>query len=146
MRITNRRAKFDYQILEKFETGISLSGGEAKAVRTGHANLTNSFAKIMNREMYLINVSIPVQGARNYDPTRTRKLLLHKSQIISIESKVKQKKLTLVPVSVYTKGRLIKIELALAKSKRKFEKKESLKKKDILREIEIEFRGRSVST
>ena len=144
MKIFNKRARFDYQLFERIEAGIALTGGEAKAVRTGHADLTNSFAKIINGEVYLINGKIPIHLAQNYDPAKTRKLLLRKSQIISLESKMKQKKLTLVPVSIYTKRNLVKIELALAKSRHKFEKKESIKKKDIQREIEQEFKGKKV--
>ena len=140
MKIFNKRANFDYQISEKFEAGVSLSGGEAKAVRTGHLNLTNSFAKIIGDEAFLINANIPIQGAKDYNPTRSRKLLLHKKEIYEIEAKSKAKNLTLVPISMYTKGRLIKIELGLGKSKKKFEKKEELKKRVQKREIEKEFK------
>ena len=147
MKIFNKRVNFDYQISEKFEAGVSLSGGEAKAVRTGHLNLTNSFAKIIGDEAFLINANIPIQGAKDYNPTRSRKLLLHKREIYSIQTKIKAKNLTLVPISMYTsirpggrKGRLIKTELGLGKSKKKFEKKESLKKRAQKREIEKEFK------
>ncbi len=140
MKIFNKRANFDYQIEEKLEAGISLNGGEAKAVRTGHLNLTNSFAKIIGDEAYLINANVPINGALNYNPTRSRKLLLHKKQIYQILAKSKAKNLTFVPISMYTKGRLIKVELGLGKSKKKFEKKESLKKRDQKREIEKEFK------
>ncbi len=140
MKVFNKRARFDYQILEKFEAGVSLSGGEAKAVRTGHLNLTNSFAKIIGDEAFLINANIPIQGAKDYNPTRSRKLLLHKKEIYGIKAKSKAKNLTLVPISMYTKGRLIKIELGLGKSKKKFEKKEELKKRVQKREIEKEFK------
>ena len=142
MRMVNKRARFDYELGKRFEAGIVLSGGEAKAVRTGHCNLSRSFAKILNGEVYLINVIIPVSGALNYDASRTRKLLLHKEEIAEIESNLKQKRLTIVPTLLYTKGCLIKAEIALAKPKRKFEKKQVLKKRDLEREL----RGRSVST
>jgi SsrA-binding protein len=140
MKIFNKRVRFDYQILEKIEAGISLNGGEAKAVRTGHLNLTNSFAKIISGEVYLVNANVPINGKKDYSPTRSRKLLLHKGQIIDLELKSKAKRLTLVPVAVYTKGRLIKVELALAKSKKKFEKKQTIKKKDLERELERELK------
>ena len=140
MQIVNKKAKFNYNLFERIEAGISLLGAEAKAVRGGHVNLSESFAKIIDHEVYLVNANIPVEGKKDYSSTRTRKLLLHKDQIISIQTKIKQKKLTLVPTKIYTKGNLVKIELALAKSKRKFEKKESIKKKDIQREIEQELR------
>jgi SsrA-binding protein len=141
MRVTNKKARFNYRLLEKLEAGVSLTGIEAKAARKGHINLTNSFAKIIDNQVYLINASISTQGSEKYNPTRTRKLLLHKKQITSIQSKIKAKKLTLVPVSMYTKGQLVKVELALAKTKRKFEKRRELKKKTLKREIERELTG-----
>jgi SsrA-binding protein len=143
MKIPNRRAKFDYILEpEKFEAGLSLTGGEAKAIRTGHADLSGSVARIMNGEAYLINANIPVMGAVKYDAKRTRKLLLHSGEILSISIKMKQRKLTLVPVKMYTKGRFVKIELALGKPKKKFEKKEAIKKKDIERELARDFKIR----
>jgi|SRR3990172_3947691 len=140
MRIINKKAKFNYNLLEKFEAGVSLIGAEAKALRIRGADLSSSFAKIIEDEVYLINVNIPVEGKKDYNPTRSRKLLLHKDQIISLQSKIKAKKLTLVPTKIYNKNRLVKVEIALAKSKRKFEKKEAIKKKDIEREIEKELK------
>lgn len=135
MRIFNKRAKFNYKLEgERVEAGISLSGGEAKAVRENRANISQSHARILNGEAYLINANIPVAGAK-YEPTRIRKLLLHKGEILSLSTKMKQRKLTLVPIKMYTKGRLIKCELALGKSKRKFEKKEAIKKRDLEREM-----------
>ncbi|MEK7497750.1 MAG: SsrA-binding protein SmpB [Patescibacteria group bacterium] len=140
MKIFNKRARFDYKILDKIEAGIVLSGGEARAVRTGHLNLTNSFAKILGSEVYLVNANIPVPGKKDYSPTRSRKLLLHRSEIVSTATKLKAKKLTLVPISMYTTHGLIKVELGLGKSKKKFEKKELLKKKDIQRDIDRELK------
>jgi SsrA-binding protein len=141
MRIFNRKAKFNYKLLETFEAGISLNGGEVKAIRRGNVNLSQSYAKVIGDEIYLINANIPVEGKKDYDPTRARKLLLHKDEIISINAKIKAKKLTLVPTKVYTNRKLVKVEIALAKSKRKFEKRQAIKKKDIEREIEREVRG-----
>lgn len=141
MRIFNKRAKFDYRLgKERVETGVVLSGGEAKAVRTGHLDLSQSHARVVNEEIFLINANIPIPGATKYDSTRMRKLLLHKREIISLSTKMKQQKLTLVPVKMYTKGHLVKCELALGKSKRKFEKKESIKRKDIQRDVERELK------
>ena len=142
MRIINKKAKFNYNLSERFEVGIVLTGAEVKALKTGRADLSNSYAKIVGGEAYLVNANIPAQGVQNYDATRSRKLLLHKNELISLGTKMKQKQLTLVPIRVYTKGRLVKAEIALAKSKRKFEKKESIKKKDIEREIDRELRGK----
>lgn len=136
MRILNKKAEYEYKLEgDRYEAGIVLSGGEAKAVRTGHADLSRSVAKILSGEAYLINTNIPVVGAKNYVSTRTRKLLLHKNEIVKISTQMKQRKLTLVPIKLYNKRRLIKLELALGKPKRKFEKKEAIKKRDIEREI-----------
>lgn len=111
-------------------------------LKKGNVDLSKSFAKIIGEEAYLINANIPVPGKKNYDPARTRKLLLHKDEIVSIKTKIKAKKLTLVPTMLYTKGRLVKAKIALAKTKRKFEKKEAIKKRDIEREIEMELKTR----
>ncbi len=140
MKILNKRARFDYQILEKIESGISLLGGEVKSIRRGQASISQAFAKIIGNEIFLVNAHIPIPGKKDYQPTRTRKLLLHKNQIVSLTSKIKSEKLTLIPLSLYTKARLVKVELALAKAKRKFEKRESLKKKDIELEIQRELK------
>jgi SsrA-binding protein len=143
MKITNRKATYDYQLFDRFEAGINLFGAEVKAVREGHVDLTGSFVRIIGSEAFLVNANIfPYKYARpeTYDERRTRKLLLHKKEIISLKSKMEGSRLTVVPVSVYTTHRLIKIELAFAKSKKKFEKRESIKKKDINRQIEEELK------
>jgi SsrA-binding protein len=142
MKIINKRASRDYQLYEKIQAGISLIGGEVKSVRAKKVNISLAYAKIIGSEIFLINANIPIPGKKNYNPTRTRKLLLHKHEIISIGSKIKQKKLTLIPLSMYTKDKLIKVELALAKPKKKFEKRESLKKKDIELEIQRELKDK----
>lgn len=142
MQIVNKKAQFNYKLYDRFEAGIVLNGGEVKAVKNQGADLSNSYAKILNREVYLINANIPVKDKKNYDSTRTRKLLLHKKEVISLLSIMKAKKLTLVPTKLYTKKRLVKLELALAKTKREFEKKESIKRKDLEREIEQELKNR----
>jgi len=139
MKITNKRAFYDFEVQEKFEAGINLTGAEVKAIRLGHADLSASFVKIVGSEAYLINSKIfPYEYGRpeNYDPNRTRKLLLHKKEIIALKSKIEGSNLTIVPVSWYTSNRLIKLEIALGKSKKKFEKKEAIKKKDLDREQE----------
>jgi SsrA-binding protein len=142
MKITNRRAFFDYQLGERLEAGINLYGAEVKAVRLGHADLTGAHVRIMGSEAYLINAKIfPYKYSRpeNYDEQRTRKLLLHKSEIIALKSKTEGQNLTLVPVSIYTTKSFIKVEIALGKGKKQYDKKESIKKKDIQREIEQEM-------
>jgi len=142
MKISNKKAHFEYKLeQDKFEAGISLSGGEAKAVRCGHADLSRSVARVVGGEIFLINANIPIIGAKNYTATRMRKLLLHKNEIVSVSTKMKQFKLTLVPVSIYNKGRLIKLGLALGRPRHKFEKKETIKRKDIEREINRELKN-----
>ncbi len=140
MKILNKRASFNYTIEEKIEAGIVLTGGEARAIRTGHINLSNSYAKIISNEVFLVNADVPVTGAKDYDSTRARKLLLNRREIINLETKMKQRKLTLVPTKVYTKARLIKVELGLAKSKREFEKKQVMKERDIKRDLDRELK------
>lgn len=140
MNIINKKVKFNYELLERYEAGLSLAGSEAKALRERGADLTNSYVKIINGEAYLVNATISIEGKKDYDASRSRKLLLHRNEIVSIQSKVKAKKLTIVPVKLYNRHRLVKIEIALAKPKREFEKRESIKRKDIEREIENEFK------
>lgn len=140
MQIVNKKAKFNYQILEKYEAGIVLSGSEAKSVSLGKMDISNSFVKIIDNEAFLINASIPIEGKVNYSATRTRKLLLHKDEITTLLSKIKAKRLTLVPLRVYNKNRIFKVEIGLAKAKRKFEKRQEIKKRDIQREIEKELK------
>ena len=139
MRIFNRKARFNYQLLETFEAGIVLSGEEVKAVKAGKVNLTHAYAKVINNEIYLVGAVIDSDSA-----TPSQKLLLHKREINAIKAKIKAKSLTLVPTKIYTKKRLIKVEIALAKSKRKHGKKETKKLRDIERDLEAELRGRKV--
>ena len=141
MQILNRKAKFNYFLYERLEAGISLLGGEARAVRSGKVDLSQSYVKLIDNQAFLVNANIPIEGKKDYESTRSRKLLLHKDQIVSFKTKIKSKRLTVVPVRMYNKGRLLKVEIALAKSKRKFEKKEAIKRKDIEREIEEEFKN-----
>ncbi len=145
MRIENRKAFFDSFILEKFEAGITLLGSEVKAVRAGHVDLTGSFVRIVGAQAYLMNANIfPYEYARpqGYDPRRTRKLLLHKKELIALKSKMDGQNLTIVPISLYTTSHLIKLELALGKSKKKFDKRKDLKKKTIDRDIEEALKNR----
>jgi SsrA-binding protein len=144
MKILNRKAAYDFNLEEKFEAGINLLGAEVKAIRLGHADLTGSFIRIIGSEAYLINAKIfPYEYARpeQYDPKRTRKCLLHKKQILSLKGKTEGTSLTIVPVSLYTSHNLIKLELALGKPKRKFDKKEAIKRKDLDRDIQEALKG-----
>ncbi|HUD44404.1 MAG TPA: SsrA-binding protein SmpB [Patescibacteria group bacterium] len=145
MKITNKRAFFDYKIIETFEAGINLTGPEVKAVRLGHADLTGSFARIIGNESYLVNAKIfPYEFARpeNYDQRRTRKLLLHKKQILALKAKMDGQNLTLVSISMYTTGHYIKVQLGLGKGKREYQKREVKKQADLDRELETAFRGK----
>jgi len=137
MRINNKKAYFKYNILDKFEAGIVLGGTEVKAFRSGAVSINEAFVRVMNGQMYLINAHFK-QIPGTLSSTRTRKLLLHKREIEKLENAVKAKKLTLIPLSMYTKGRLIKVEVALVKAKKNFQKREKIKKRDLDRQMERE--------
>ncbi len=139
MRISNKRANYDYELKEHFEAGVKLYGAEVKAVRLGHADLTGSHVRIIGNEAFLIGAAVfPYQYSRpeSYDERRTRKLLMHGSEILALKHKMDGANLTLVPISLYTKHGFIKLEISLGKGKKQYEKKESKKKKDIQRELE----------
>lgn len=143
MNIPNKKAKFEYELMgEGVEAGLSLLGAEAKSVREGRADISQSAVRVLKDEVYLINANIPAKGLQNYNSTRARKLLLHRSEILSLITKMKQGKLQIVPMRIYNKGRIIKLYLELGKSKHKFEKRESIKRHDINRDIEREFKGK----
>jgi len=144
MKKTNKKAAFNYKLTaERYEAGISLLGVEARSIREGHINLNQSTARILSGEIYLINADVPaISPPGGYNSQRSRKLLLNKKEIISISTKVKQQRLSLVPTKVYTKRGLIKVEIALGKTKKKFEKREVIKKRDVEREIQREIRGK----
>lgn len=145
MKITNRKAFFDYEITDRFEAGINLTGAEVKAVRQDQADLTGSFVRIIGSEAYLVNSKIlPYQYARpeGYDERRTRKLLLHKREIIALKSKIEAQGLTIVAISMYNTRNIIKVELGLGKGKKKYEKKEAIKRQDLDRELEAELKAR----
>ncbi len=142
MKIVNKKAFFDYQISERIEAGINLNGAEVKAIRGGMADLKGSFVKIIGSEAYLINAKIfPYKYARpeGYDERRSRKLLLHKKEIIALRGRTEGSNLTIIPLSIYTTKNFIKVELGLGKGKKEYQKKEAKKKKDIERETEIEI-------
>jgi len=145
MKITNKKAFYDYTIIERLEAGVALLGSEVKSLRLGHGKLEGSFVRILNGEPTLINAEIPVYAfsrAEGYDPKRTRKLLLHKREVISLASKLDSQKLTLVPLSWYTMGHRVKLEIGLARGKKEFEKREKIRKEDMRRDLEREFRGK----
>ena len=138
MEILNKKARYDYELLDKYEAGLVLTGTEIKSIRNGQANLKDSYAIIKNGEAYLLNMHISEykQGNQfNHDETRTRKLLLHKNEIKKINDKISIKGLTLVPVKLYFKNGKAKIELAIARGKHTYDKKETIKQRDIEREM-----------
>ncbi len=136
----NKRAYFDYQILETYEAGIELEGFEVKSIKTGRINLAGSYAVIRNNQVWLLNVDIPPYQPKNtpadYESKRSRRLLLRRSEIKNLIGRVQEKGLTLMPLRVYTKNRKVKIEIGLAKSRKKQDKRELLKKRDAEREIQ----------
>jgi len=136
----NRRAKYDYKILERFEAGLELKGHEVKSIKLGHISLKGAYVTIKAGEAYLINAHISPYQPKNtppdYDPERPRKLLLKKSEIRNLVGKVKQKHLTLVPIRVYPKKDKIKLEFGVGKGRRKVDKRELIKKREVKRKIE----------
>ncbi len=137
--IVNRKARHEYLILQTIEAGIALVGTEVKSLRQGKANLVDGYAKIENGEVWLVNVNISeyTQGnINNHDPRRDRKLLLNKNEIRKLIGKTREKGLTLVPLRLYFKNGKVKVELALAKGKKVYDKRESIAKRDFQREQE----------
>ncbi len=140
----NKTARHSYEIIETIETGIVLGGPEVKSLRNGGGNIKDSYAQVRGAEVFLNNFHIsPYAQASifNYDPTRPRKLLLHRREIIRLAAKVKEKGLTLIPLSLYLKGNRIKVELGLAKGRRAHSKKEAIKERDIQREAAREVKS-----
>ncbi len=139
----NRKARHEYTILQTFEAGIALVGTEVKSLRQGKANLVDSYAAVRNNEVWLISAHISeyTQGnINNHIPTRDRKLLLNRSEIRKLIGKTKEKGLTLVPLRLYFKNGKVKVELALAKGKKVYDKRESIAKKDLRRDQERKFK------
>ena len=140
MIIQNRRAKFKFNLKEKLEVGLSLHGNEIKGIRSGKVSLEESFVRITGGEAYLVGAYIAPYQAEKGDPKRDRKLLLHKKEINSLYGKVSRLGLTIIPTKVYTKAGKIKVEIALASSKKVADKRAFLKEKDVKREIERTLR------
>ena len=141
----NRRARHDYHLHETFEAGIVLTATEIKSLRGGRANLTDSYARIENGEIFLISAHISPydQGNRfNHEPRRNRKLLMHKSEILRLLGKTREKGYTLVPLKIYLSHGLAKVELALASGKDLYDKRQSAAEKDAKREVERTLRDR----
>lgn len=141
----NREAKFEYFVEDVYEAGIHLDGGEVKSIRAGNVNLKDSYCSIYNGELLLKNMHVAVYdkaGAYNVkDSRRERRLLLHKSEINRLIGKVTQKGFTLVPLKLYFKGSLIKVEVGLCKGKHTYDKKQAVKERDIKREVARDLKG-----
>jgi len=145
MLATNKKAYFDYEILDRFEAGIELLGFEVKSIRTGNAHLEGARVIIRGLEAFLVGSAIaPYQRLntpKDYDPERTRKLLLSKKEISYLAGKEHEKGLTLVPIKLYNKGRTIKLEFGVARGKKKFDKREVIKKREVKRKISRELKS-----
>jgi len=143
---SNRKALYEYEILEKYEAGLALTGHEVKSAKTGHISLQGAYVIIRGNEAYLLNAAIsafqPKNAPPDYEPLRTKKLLLHKSEIVSLLGKTKQKGLTLVPLRAYTKKAKVKLEFALARGKRNIDKREKIIKRETKREINRAIRSK----
>jgi SsrA-binding protein len=136
----NRQARFNYEILETYDTGIELTGTEVKSIRAGQANLRDAFGIVRNGEIFLLNVYIAphktTSAIFNHEPTRTRKLLMHRQEIRKLVSQVQQKGLTLVPLKLYLKNGWIKVDLALVRNKKLHDKREDMKKREDKRDMD----------
>jgi SsrA-binding protein len=142
---TNKRAGFDYALEGRFEAGLVLTGSEVKSVKTGHASLKGSFVTVKGNELYLTNALIPryahAHRDTTHDPTRPRKLLLRKREIRSLIGKSRTEGLTLVPIRLYTRKQLVKLEFAIGKGKKAFDKRSDIGKRDAQRRIERAMRS-----
>ncbi len=141
--ITNKKANYNYEITDKYSAGIELFGYEVKSIRKGQGSLDGAYVTVRGGEAFLLNAFVPPFQEKNtpkeYDPNRKRKLLLTKKEILELGNIEKTKGLTIVPISVYNKGRVLKVDLGIGKGKKKFDKRETLKKEDTLRQTRREF-------
>jgi SsrA-binding protein len=135
---SNRKANFEYEILSRLEAGVVLTGTEVKALREGKVNLQDSYGRIKNNEVWMINSHISEYrfgNINNHEPLRSRKLLLNKREIRKVKQQLQEKGLTLVPLKMYFKGSLVKVEIGMAKGKKLFDKRESVKKREVERNL-----------
>lgn len=143
--IQNRKAHFNYEILERIEAGIELLGFEVKSLKGGQGSLEGAHIIMRGNEAFVINMQIPpyqpANTPKDYDPIRNRKLLLTKKEIIDLGKKEGQKWLTIIPLSVYNKGKKVKLEIAVVRGKKKYDKRETIKKRDTEREIERDLKN-----
>lgn len=139
---TNRKASFNYELLEKYEAGISLLGSEVKSIKAGHIDIKEGYITIAKGEAFLYNANISAYehlSDRKYEPIRPRKLLLHKKEIAKLLEKISVKGLAVVPTEVYLKNGLVKIEIAVAKGKKRWDKREAIKEREVRRELKNQF-------
>lgn len=143
--VKNKKTHFNYEILKKIEAGIELLGFEVKSLKKSQGSLEGAHITLRGNEAFVINMQIPPYQPRNtpndYDPIRNRRLILTKKEIASLSKEEKQKGLTIVPLSVYNKGRKLKLEIAIVRGKKKYDKRESIKKRDIDREMKRDLKN-----
>ena len=142
--INNRKAKFDYEIFDTYEAGIALTGTEIKSIRQGNCNLKDTYVVIKNNEAYVINMHISHYeegNIFNHEETRTRKLLLHKKEIIKLNNEIKIKGYTIIPIKLYFKNNKAKLLIGIAKGKKNYDKRETIKERDINRDIQKRLKG-----
>lgn len=140
--VNNKKANFKYEIIKNFEAGIALTGSEVKSLSLSHGNIDEAFIVIKKNEIFILNMSIPkykFNTLKNHDERRTRKLLMHKHEIIKISLEKKQEKLTMVPTIIYWSKGKIKVRVSLVRGKKKHDKRETIKKRDQLRELKREL-------
>lgn len=137
--VRNRRARYLYEILETIEAGLVLRGSEVKSLRAGRVSMSDAYAAPDEGEVFLVNLHIPAYDKATVDvpdPRRRRKLLLHRRQIQRLEGKIRERGLTLIPIQIYFRGGVAKVELGLARGKRKYDKREAIAKRDLQRDLE----------
>ncbi len=142
----NRKARFDYTILETYKAGLILEGFEVKSIRLGKVNLKDSFGRVEKEEIWIYGMHISpyeAAGKRKIDPVRPRKVLLSKKELVKLIGKVSEKGLTLVPLKIFFEGNWAKLELGLARAKKKYEKREAIRRKEAKREIEKALKGKA---
>jgi len=140
--IENKKAHFNYEFLETIEAGVELLGTEVKSIKAHHGSLNGAYVSLLGGELYLLGAHVPAWQEKNipesFDPYRSRKLLVRAKELISFKKALQTKGLTIVPISLYSKGRYIKAQIAVAKGKKNFDKRETLKKRDLDREVQKE--------
>ena len=142
---TNRKARYEYEIFDTFEAGVALLGPEVKSLRAGRANLSDAYATIRGREVFLVGVHIspyPQAGRANPDPRRERKLLLHRAEIARLQGRVEERGFTLIPLRLYFKNGRAKVQLAIARGKRRYDKRQAIRSRETDRELRRAMRAR----